>query len=417
MLKICAISGLMCLMIFAEGCQSQSTSIDTVDNNCKEANKMIKHKLDENARFSDKPIAEIVGSTHVKTNYYFGDQDSLNQGADQLLEMRSKVVKVWLSMGKAEDPSVMYRWNSDWPEFDSLVEVAKHPYWKKFFDKPFKTFIMNVLEEVPMQTYYWRNNFTPEQEAEVEKQMYELAKHFLTEYQGTGKTFIFSNHETDWHLEDDWGNWEIEAEDHVYQNGIRWFNARQRGVRKAQNEIGMTNGVQVYHAGEVVHVIKSMKENQKNMVNQILPYVDFDMISYSCWDSTVIGGIQTKEVLKEALDYIESNLYENKNEQADTSKNNYVGKKRIFIGEFGVPENDYNEALQLGLTQNVVEAGIEWGCPYIVYWQLYCNEPRPDVKLPATKNEQNRGFWLIRPDGTKTSTYDYLKEIIQDNDI
>lgn len=375
-------------------------------------NKLPEYKADKHAQYSYKPCSEIVGSTHVKSNYYFGKKDSLNEGADRLLEMGTQVIKVWFYMVD-EYPDVMYRWNSDWPRVDSLVEEAKLPYWKNLFDKPFKTYILQVMEMVPMQRYYWRDNFTPEQEQEVERQMYELAKYLLMTYQGTGKTFILSNHETDWHLENDWGNWEIEAPDHVYKNAIRWFSARQRGVQKARKELGMTRRVQVLHAGEVVHVVRSMKNGQKNMVNQILPYVNFDLVSYSCYDSTVIGGIQEKKLLIQALDYIEDNLYDMKKAEGDAADNNYFGKKRVFIGEFGLPENDFNETLMLGLTQNVIEAGLEWGCPYIVYWQLYCNEPRPNVTVPSSKNEDSRGFWLIRPDGSKTSTYEYLKNLIK----
>jgi hypothetical protein len=352
----------------------------------------------------EKSLPDIIGSTHTKANYYFGTQDSLNEGADRLLEMGSRVIKVWFYMGK-ETPDVMYPWNSTWPKVNTAVEGAQLPYWKKFFHKPFTTYILQTMEMVPEKDYYWRENFTQEQEQEVERQMYELAKYFLTEYQGTGKTFIVSNHETDWHLEGDLGNWDAVAADHVYANAIRWFNARQRGVERARQDV-RAKDVYVWHAGEVVHVVKSMKEGQKNMVNVILPKVKFDLISYSSWDSTVIGGLRDFNEITQALDYIET--------QAIDSP--YFGKKNVFIGEFGQPENDYDAEQVLALSRNVVEKGLAWGCPYIVYWQLYCNEPRPGVKLPAAKNADSRGFWLIRADGSKPLVYDYYKELLKKRD-
>lgn len=238
-----------------------------------------------------RDVSEILGSTHVMSNYYFGTQDSLNEGADRLLEMGTKVIKVWFYMGSRQDPEAMYVWNSTWPRVDNLVDGAKLPYWKELFNKPFKTYILTVMEMVPMEDYYWKEKFTEEQEAEVQRQMYELARHLLTEYQGTGQTFILSNHETDWHLagRDQRGNWDASAPDHVYENAIRWFNARQRGVEQARREVGAANGVRVFHAGEAVHVVKSMREGRPSMANRILSHVKFDLISYSCWDATEIG--------------------------------------------------------------------------------------------------------------------------------
>ena len=353
----------------------------------------------------DKELSEIVGSTHVMSNYYFGTQNNLNEGADRLLAMGTKVIKVWLYTGK-HGPEKMYQWNSDWPKADNLVDAAKLPYWRDLFHKPFTTYILTVTEMVPMEDYYWTKDFTVEQEAEVQRQIYELAKYLLTEYQGTGKTFILSNHETDWHLVDEPpGNWDAYPTDEVYENTIRWFSARQRGVEQARQEVGMTHGVRVFHSGEVVHVVKSMKEGKPSVVTKVLPRVEFDLISYSCWDATVIGGIQEKKLLGEALDYIAEHAIESE----------YFGKKNVYIGEYGLPENEYNEALVLGLTQNVVETGLQWGCPYIVYWQLYCNEPtdRDWENLPNRDNAESRGFWLIRADGSTPMVYDYFKRILK----
>jgi hypothetical protein len=64
------------------------------------------------------------------------------------------------------------------------------------------------------------------------------------------------------------------------------------------------------------------------------------------------------------------------------------------------------------VAKNVVETGLEWGCPYIVYWQLYCNEPRPEAEIPSWKIDDFRGFWLIRPDGSKTNVYNYFAQIL-----
>ena len=62
--------------------------------------------------------------------------------------------------------------------------------------------------------------------------------------------------------------------------------------------------------------------------------------------------------------------------------------------------------------KKTVEVGLYKNCPYIIYWQLYCNEfLNPDAVAPVTLNSDMRGFWLIKPDGTKSWHYDYLKEM------
>ncbi len=344
---------------------------------------------------------DIIGSTHVRGRYYLTDEDFLNEGADQLLEMGTRVIKVWLHNG-TETPAVMYPYNTNWPKFDSLVACAEHPYWKELFNKPFTTYIIQVMAMTDHQDdYYWLDGFEEKELENITKQMYDLAKYLLKEYQNTDKTFIFSNHETDWHLKKA-NKFEVETPVHVLDNAVKWFTARQAGVNKARNEIGM-KGVRVFHCGEVVNVVKSMKEGQMNMVNYVLPKVKLDLISYSAWDSTVIGGLHEREEIGQALDYIAENAIDSE----------YFGNKNVFIGEYGIPENEWGQEAMMTVTKNVVETGLEWGCPYIVYWQLYCNEPKKGVEIPSWELDDFRGFWLIRPDGSKTDVYNYFKHILK----
>ncbi len=348
-----------------------------------------------------KSLPDIIGSTHVRGRYYLNQEDFLNEGADKLLKMGTRVIKVWLHNG-SETPAVMYPYNSQWPEFNSLVQCAKHPYWKKLFNKPFTTYIIQVMAVDDMPDYYWLDGFTQKQLKDIENQMYQLAKYLLIEYQNTGKTFIFSNHETDWHLKKA-NKFDVETPVHVLDNAVKWFTARQAGVNKAREEVG-TNGVRVFHCGEVVNVVKSMKQGQLNMVNYVLPKVKLDLVSYSAWDSTVIGGLHEKEEIGQALDYIAENALDSE----------YFGNKNVFIGEYGVPENEWGQEAMMTVTKNVVETGLQWGCPYIVYWQLYCNEPEKGVDIPSWNLDDFRGFWLIRPDGSKTDVYNYFRKVLKD---
>jgi len=50
--------------------------------------------------------SEIIGSSHVRPTYYFGAEDCLNQGAEELLAMGSKVIKIVCDWSKHDYVSV-----------------------------------------------------------------------------------------------------------------------------------------------------------------------------------------------------------------------------------------------------------------------------------------------------------------------
>ena len=56
---------------------------------------------------------------------------------------------------------------------------------------------------------------------------------------------------------------------------------------------------------------------------------------------------------------------------------------------------------------NLMKAGLEWGCPYILYWEMYDNE--------IDKNGDRMGFWMIDDKNEKQPVYythqNYYKEM------
>jgi hypothetical protein len=57
-----------------------------------------------------------------------------------------------------------------------------------------------------------------------------------------------------------------------------------------------------------------------------------------------------------------------------------------------------------------ITAAREWRCPFILYWQVYCNEA---VHHPVKSNSDVRGFWLLRPDGTKAIAWPILENALR----
>lgn len=341
---------------------------------------------------------EIIGSSHVIPRYYFGSKDCLNEGADRLLAMGSKVIKIWYYNG-AETPNIMYPWNSTWPtNIYSLVQGLSVPHFSTLFNKPFKTFVLNVASMVnPTNPYYWKDNITPAQLAQEEQEFYLFAKALLTNFQGSGKTFVLQHHEGDWHLR---GHTDatIDPDPAAISRMIQWLNARQRGVTKARNELQVQN-VKVYHAAEINLVVKSMQDGKPNMVNKVLPFTNLDLVSYSCYDACLNAAVGDNQLLFDALKFIKLNMPDN----------SFFGNNNVYIGEYGAPENQYSATQISAIMSNTVNAGVAEACPYIIYWQLYDNElVNPTTTLPVTNNSDVRGFWLIRPDGSQSPHYNYL---------
>ena len=378
LLKIVSVA---CIVLLSYGNQSCNPDEDTIEEQTPGKN------------------AEIIGSSHVIPRYYFGEEDCLNQGGDMLLDMGSKVIKIWYYNG-GETPDIMYPWNSNWSTgATSLLDGLDDTHYTELFDKPFKTFVLNVASfVVSWNPYYWKDNITQTQIDKEEAEFYEFTKALLEKYKGTGKIFVLQHHEGDWHTRGH-TDADVDALPGVHERMVKWLNARQRGVTKAREEVG-ANDVFVYHAAEINVVVKSMLDDKPNMVNEVLPYTNLDLVSYSCYDACLNPATR---LLEDGVQFIKDNMPDS----------DVFGNDNVYIGEYGVPENSYNPMQIEAVMKNTVKVGLDANCPYIIYWQLYDNElVDPSSPLPVSSNSAVRGFWLIRPDGTKSWHYDYLKEMI-----
>ncbi|MHC4165746.1 MAG: hypothetical protein ACYSWQ_02185 [Planctomycetota bacterium] len=343
---------------------------------------------------NSKQLPDVVGVTHVDGKYHLTDKDFLNEGADQILALGSRVIKVWF-----HNPLKSYSFNSQWPPMDSMVDTARSPYFRELFEKPFTTYIMMCFSKGRGANYF-RNGMTQEQKLDEQRQFYELAKHLLTTYKQTGKTFVLQHWEGDWLIRASY-NGNVDPTPEAIKGMIGWLNARQAGVTQARNEAG-TDGVRVYHAAEVNRVVGSMRQGRPNLVNEVLPHTKLDLVSYSAWDATSEHA-RDPNVFREALDFIAANM----------SDSTSFGDRNVYVGEFGMPENEFSAERIRDMIPHVVETARDWGCPYIVYWQLYCNELKPRRQpTPVTSNDAVRGFWLIRPDGSKAWTWDYFHGLL-----
>jgi len=345
-----------------------------------------------------RDVRDVLGVVHVAGRYHLTDKDFLSEGADEILALGARVIKVWFYGKDDKRPAGSYPYNSNWPKVESLVEGAQSPYYKALFEKPFHTYVLMVTS-LGRDDGYWRNGITEAQKQDERRQFYELARYFLTAYKGTGKTFVLQHWEGDWMVRGSF-NGRADPTDEALHNMVEWLNARQDGVDRAKREVGQ-HGVRVYHAAEVNRVVSSMRDGSPNMVNRVLPHTHVDLVSYSAWDSAT-AHYADPNVLRDALDFIAAHVPDSQD----------FGSHNVYLGEFGMPENSFSlEQIQTAVP-NAVQTGQEWGCPYLLYWQLYCNEQKDaSVSPPVKSNDAVRGFWLIRPDGTKSPLWDYFHRL------
>ena len=319
----------------------------------------------------------ILGTQAIGGKYQFTSQDPLVESAEVIRAMGASCMKFDLRPKPKQYPTV-----------HSLVELARdEPSHRKVLDMPFANF---QLWAEPFANTSWKQGFS-KAHAELEYQeMYALVVHLLKTYSGTGKTFYLGHWEGDNLLRGSISKTaDAQMTPEKVQGMIDWLTTRQRAMDDAKRDTPHQE-IQVWHYTELNHPTISLREGRPSLVNQVLPKVPVDFVSYSAYDVT---NEPKPEETKAVLSYIESQLM---------PKADILGR-RVFIGEYGYsafhngkPHHSPQE--QDRLSRITIQAALEWGCPFILYWELYNNELEPDG--------QQRGFWMIDDKGAKQPIYE-----------
>jgi len=329
----------------------------------------------------------VIGTQTFCPEYQFTAQPRLVETAQAILAMGSNVLK--FGIGKDlyynHDGQSLRNIPTKHPDVHSLSDlVSKEPFHKRVLEMPFAYYLIWTYPfsaRIGCHGYErFATPFSDEESQEEYTELREFVAYLLKTYSGTGKTFFLGHWEGDWLL---LGHFDASRDPSPAQikNMIHWLNLRQRAVDDAKNSTPH-HDVEVYHYTEVNLVHKGM-QGRACVTNDVLPKTNVDFVSYSSYDS-LAGDIRAN--LLGALDYIESKL---------PPKPNIAGK-RVFIGEYGFPARAVGPAQQEAKSRQVMKAGIAWGCPFVLYWQMYCNDVR---------DGKHAGFWLIDDQGRKQPSY------------
>ena len=352
---------------------------------------------DDDPKAVEKSIDERLGIAHVAGKYAFTDKPYLLEGAEAAQNIGFKTIKVWLNTGYRTD----YPFNSEWQSYSSLRDIAASPYYKQLFEMDFTTYFLEVLTFADARKPF-RDGMTEYEQFCEKREIYELSKYLLETYKGTGKTFILQNWEGDWYCANTTNRNEVAKfnDEKMQQGAIQWFNARQAGIDAARGNATnlKRNNVYIYGCAEINLLDYNTTEHDL-LVDTVIPSLNMDLYSYSNWQ-TANDGYKLKHYIQYFKDKAPSSLT--------------FGEDNVLLGEFGAPENlpgqggDFQSKVLQTQTDILFE---QFNAPYAIYWQLFCNEYRDANNKPANpSNEDMQGFWLIRPDGSTSSAYNWFVE-------
>lgn len=331
----------------------------------------------------EAPFSLVAGTQTIGVRYQFTQDCALVETAREIAALGSDTLKIALTPKYSDD----YRMEAD-PRIRSVMDLLQHkPSFLEVMDMPFRNIMLWVYPFSDSKAAFRKGKMSKKEAQAVYREMYAFTVYLLNRYSGSGKSFFIGNWEGDWHVLREIYDYNLDPEPEAIAGAIEWFKLREKAVADARRETPHTD-VEVYFYVELNHVAKSLDHDKPSIVNRVLPRIRTDYVSWSSYDVTkpaaLLGGERGRARVFEALDYIESHLPESD-----------VPGKRVFIGEYGFELTSFKTPeRQRDHTASILKWCLEWGCPFVLYWELYCNEIEP-----ATG--KHRGYWLIDDTGVK----------------
>lgn len=386
----------------------------------------------------------LVSATHWSPCYYLNASlPCLWDGAATLFEMGTTSIKLDFSIGV----NATYPWNSEWPSqlagVTDLASLAQTPYYDAIFrgraaggdaGTGWSYSLFDLITYRVAPGGYFCTEFTPDDAAIEEREFAGLALHFLSNFSGSGKTFMLEHWEGDWAARCGSYDGSKPADPAVQARMVLWLAARQRGVDAARaawcatrnaasadpidcadgRAIHAAAGVTVLHASEVNLILTSMETGFPNNILEVIPKVALDAVSYSSYDTQWLNP-----QFGDALDFI----------AAHHNRTSASPPSAVYVAEYGLAVNEdpwasdalalYRHVIGTALTTSPVTG--EQRAFATFAWELFDNEHVPSPRFPGARcNAQTgpefnasllNGFWLIAPNGSTSAQWDYLSSL------
>ncbi len=317
----------------------------------------------------------VIGTQAFSPNYQFTDRSPLSEISERIVDMGSNMIKFYAT----EDSMI-----------DTLIS-----------ERPELKYIFLWYRSDP----YFQDGYS-EQEAQNDyNAFYNLTRHLLTAYAGTGIEFYLGHWEGDWYYLKGYDTNTARVDETLTEGMIQWINNRQKAVDDAKASLSY-EGVEVWNYLEVNRPTDALDKGFDRVVNKVLPYTNVDYVSYSAYDCMYLSQSKIHDV----IEYIYDNLPVKPS----------VDGPRVFIGEFGQPAANCGFSDKEHARQNLEMFRKYLSCDvkFILFWQMYDNEKLEDGSC--------RGFWLINDKNEETLLYrtlavaldhgkDYVREFWKTN--
>lgn len=339
-------------------------------------------------------LSQVVGVQTISAPYRLTEEPALIEMAKAVRELGSDTLKLSVSAKYSE----LYHIPQN-PRIKNVRDlVASDDSFKTVLDMPFRHVMLWLYPFGDSLDQLHHGKMSQKQSDQIYREIYDFTAYLLTTYAGTGKSFYLGNWEGDWHTVKGYDQATDPSSD-TLANMRDWLLLREKAVSDARRDTPHRS-VNVFFYVEINHVRKAMKEGRPAIVNRVLPHIKTDFVSYSSYDVSKSamrkGGDAGRSELFEALDYIEKHL-----PPSD------IPGKRVMIGEYGVTlESVRDPAIQAKQVAQLISWALEWGCPFVLYWQLYCNEINPQT-------HKHRGYWLIDDQGAKQPVWHLHHDFLQ----
>ena len=349
----------------------------------------------------------VVGTQTVGSKYKFTNESMLVETAKQIKDMGSNLLKFSMHPRYCTENYGL----TENKEITSLKRLAQlEPSVKKVLNMDFKFYHIWVygFSQYSPEPKGQKNDTNqikfiggyPDLYAEaLYDELYELTSYLLKEFNNSGKVFYLGNWEGDWHLRWDYDRTKP-ADEATLKGMLKWAKIRQKAIDDAKRDTEYKN-VNIYHYVEVNLVRRGIELGDKVVTNTIIKEVNPDYVSYSSYDAT--NPPKTEQELhvslSESLDYIESHLQPKKGLPAG---------KRVWIGEYGSPFMRYGEKVQNERAKWVINAGLKWNTPFILFWEMYNNEIKKETG-------EQVGFWMIDDKGRKQEIWHTHNKFYKDS--
>jgi hypothetical protein len=349
----------------------------------------------------------VIGTQTVGPKYKFTNESMLVETAKQIKDMGSNLLKFSMHPRYCTENYGL----TENKEITSLKRLAQlEPSVKEVLNMGFKFYHIWVygFSQYSPEPKGQKNDTNqikfiggyPDLYAEaLYDELYELTSYLLKEFNNSGKVFYLGNWEGDWHLRWDYDRTKP-ADEATLKGMLKWAKIRQKAIDDAKRDTEYKN-VNIYHYVEVNLVRRGIELGDKVVTNTIIKEVNPDYVSYSSYDAT--NPPKTEQELhvslSESLDYIESYLQ---------PKRGLPVGKRVWIGEYGSPFIRYGEKVQNERAKWVINAGLKWNAPFILFWEMYNNEIKKETG-------EQVGFWMIDDKGRKQEIWHTHNKFYKDS--